>query len=105
MGYDSVIELAISYYKDKVQQEVIEKFRVESRLLLQADADARRAKVSEIIHSMARLKIQLARFKLEYNRLVEKCGSIQALDEYIRDIENHIKKLSREKNGGDRKLR
>jgi hypothetical protein len=54
---------------------------------------------------MARLKIQLAIFKFEYNRLVEKCGSIQALDEYIRDIENHIKMLSREKNGGDRKLR
>jgi hypothetical protein len=103
MGYDSVIELAISYYKDKVQQEVIEKFRVESRHLL--EADARRAKVSEIIHSMACLKIQLARFKFEYNRLVEKCGSIQAIDDYIRDIEKHIKKLSREKNGGDRKLR
>ena len=105
MGFDSVIELAISYYKDKVQQEVIEKFRVESRLLLQADAYARRATRREIIHSMARLKIQLVRFKFEYNRLVEKCGSIQALDEYIRNIENHIKKLSREKNGGDRKLR
>lgn len=99
MGYDSVIELAISYYKDKVQQEVIEKFRVESRHLLEADADARKAEVSEIIHSMARLKIQLVRFKFEYNRLVEKCGSIQALDEYIRVIENLIKKLSKEKNG------
>lgn len=105
MGYDSVIELAISYYKDKVQQEIIEKFRVESRRLLQADADARRETGRGIIHSMARLKIQLAIFKFEYNRLVEKCGSIQALDEYIRDIENHIKELSREKNGGDRKLR
>lgn len=99
MGFDSVIELAISYYKDKVQQEVIEKFRVESRHLLRADADARRAKGSKIIYSMACLKIQLARFKFEYNRLVEKCGSIQALDRYIRDIENLIKKLSKEKNG------
>jgi hypothetical protein len=99
MGFDSVIELAISYYKDKVQQEVIKKFRVESRLLLQADADARKAETSEIIKSMARLKSQLVIFKFEYNRLVEKCGSIQALDEYIRDIENHIKELSKEKNG------
>lgn len=99
MGYDSVIELAISYYKDKVQQEVIEKFRDESRLLLQADADARRETGRGIIHSMARLKIQLAIFKFEYNRLVEKCGSIQAIDDYIRYIENHIKKLSKEKNG------
>lgn len=105
MGFDSVIELAISYYKDKVQQEVIEKFCDESRLLLQADADARKKTVSGIIHSMARLKIQLARFKFEYNRLVEKCGSIQAIDDYIRNIENHIKKLSIEKNGGNRKLR
>jgi hypothetical protein len=100
MGFDSVIELAISYYKDKVQQEVIEKFRVESRRLLEADADARRAEKGEIIKSMARLKSQLVRFKFEYNRLVKKCGSIQALDDYIRVIENHIKKLSIEKNGG-----
>ena len=49
MGFDSVIELAISYYKDKVQQEVIKKFRVESRRLLKADADARRAEKGEII--------------------------------------------------------
>lgn len=105
MGFDSVIELAISYYKDKVQQEVIEKFRVESRHLLQADADARRAEKSEIIKSMARLKSQLVIFQNTYNRLAKKCGSIQAIDDYIRDIENHIKKLSIEKNGGNRKLR
>lgn len=92
MGYDSVIELAISYYKDKVQQEVIEKFRAESRLLLQADADARRATGRGIIHSMARLKIQLAIFKFEYNRLVEKCGSIHkrwmSISEKLRIILN-----------------
>lgn len=99
MGYDSVIELAISYYKDKVQQEVIEKFRVESRLLLQADADARRAEKREIIKSMARLKSQLVIFQNTYNRFAKKCGSIQAIDDYIRDIENHIKELSKEKNG------
>ena len=35
----------------------------------------------------------------------ERDYTIGQKDEYIRNIENHIKKLSREKNGGDRKLR
>lgn len=92
------IELAIAYYKDKVQQELLEKFRVESRLLLQADADARRAKAREIIMAMARLKIELRKFKITYNMLSGRCGSIKAIDVYLREIEVKIKKLSYQKN-------
>ena len=57
------IELAIAYYKDKVQQELLEKFRVESRLLLQADAEARRTIARENIMAMALLRIELKKFK------------------------------------------
>ncbi len=51
------IELAVAFYKDKVQQELLEKFRVESHLLLQADAEARRSRARENILAMARLKM------------------------------------------------
>ena len=63
------IELAIAYYKDKVQQELLEKFRVESRLLLQADAEARRTIARENIMAMARLRIELEKFKYIYRFL------------------------------------
>ena len=59
----NLIELAVAFYKDKVQQELLEKFRVESRLLLQADAEARRTMARENIKVMAQLKIELEKFK------------------------------------------
>lgn len=92
------IELAIAYYKDMVQQELMEKFRVESRRLLQADADARRAMARENIMAMAQLRIELEKFKFIYNKLSGICGSMDAIDEYIRDVETRIKKLSYSKN-------
>jgi len=91
-------DLAIVYYKDKVQQELLEEFRVESRLLLEADADARRSMAREDIMVMARLKIELEKFKFTYNKLSGTCGSIDAIDEYLREIELKVKKLSYRKN-------
>ena len=95
---DNIFELAIAYYKDKVQQELLEKFRVESRLLLQADAEARRTVARENILAMSKLKIELEKFRYCYNRITNKCGSIEAVDGYIRDIELKIRKLSYNKN-------
>lgn|SRR5574344_1040040 len=95
---ENIFELAIAYYKDKVQQELLEKFRVESRLLLQADAEARRTVARENILAMSKLKIELEKFRYCYNRITNSCGSIEAVDGYIRDIELKIKKLSYIKN-------
>ena len=92
------IELAIAYYKDKVQKELLEKFRVESRLLLQADAEARRTVARENVLAMARLKIELNKFKYIYNKLSGTCGTIQSIDNYLREIEAKVKKLSYQKN-------
>lgn len=94
----NLIEIAVAYYKDKVQQELLEKFRVESRLLLQADADARRTIARENILAMAQLRIELDKFKFIYNRLSETCGTIDAIDEYLKEIEAKVKKLSYQKN-------
>lgn len=98
MESSNVIELAIAFYKDKVQQELLEKLRVESRLLLHADADARRTIAREDIKAMARLKIELEKFKYIYNRISRTCGSIETIDEYLREIESNVKILSYKKN-------
>lgn len=94
----NLIELAIAHYKDKVQQELLEKFRVESCLLLQADAAARRVIARENIIAMARLEIELKKFKYVYGRLSEMCGSVEAIDQYIHETELRIKILSYRKN-------
>ena len=92
------IELAIAYYKDKVQQELLEKFRVESRLLLQADAEARRTIARENIMAMACLRIELEKFKYIYSRLSGTCGPIDSIDEYLCGIESKVRMLSYRKN-------
>lgn len=98
MGSANFIELAIAYYKDKVQQELLEKFQVESRLLLQADADARRFKARENIEAMAHLKRELEKFKFVYTMVSRNGGSIQAIDDYLDGIEMRIRMLSYCKN-------
>ena len=98
MESDNFIELAIAYYKDKVQQELLEKFRVESRLLLQADAEVRRTIARENIMAMARLRIELEKFRYIYSRLSGTCGSIDSIDEYLRGIESKVRMLSYRKN-------
>lgn len=98
MESGNVFKLAFAYYEDKVQQELLEKFRDESCRLLQADADARRSMAREDIMAMARLRIELNKFKLIYNRLSGTCGSIEAIDQYLKEIESNVKKLSYMKN-------
>lgn len=92
------IELVIALCKDKVQQELLDRFVAESRLLSEADADARRTLAREDIMTMVRLKKELAKFTLIYNRISVSCGPIPAVDDYIRDIEKMIKQLSFKKN-------
>lgn len=94
----NLIELALAFYKDKVQQELLEKFRVESRLLLQADAEARRTMARENIKVMAQLKIELEKFKYVYYKLTNSCGPVTAIDEYLKEIEMKVQKLSYRKN-------
>ena len=92
------IELAIAYYKDKVQQELLEKFRAEYRLISQADAEARRTIAREHMIAMARLRIELEKFKYIYSRLSRTCGPIDAINEYLRGIESKVRMLSYRKN-------
>ena len=92
------VELAVAFYKDKTERELLEKFQEESRLLLQADAEARRAKARENILAMSRLKIELQKFILIYDKISSSCGKIEAVDSCISDIKKKIKLLSYQKN-------
>lgn len=92
------VELAVAFYKDKTERELLEKFQEESRLLLQADAEARRAKARENILAMSRLKIELQKFILIYKKISSSCGEIEAVDSCISDIKKKIKLLSYQKN-------
>ena len=100
MESSNFIELAVAIYKDNVQRELIEKFRVESRRLLEADAEARRSKARENILAMAKLKNELCKFKLTYSKICGTCGNVEAVDNYLRGIEKKVKLLSYKKNHG-----
>ena len=98
MESDDLITLAIAYYKDKAQNEILERFREASYRLMEADADSRRAKAHEDIMSMAKLKEELKKFKPVYGRITSICGPMEAVDSYIREVEYRIKQLSYKKN-------
>lgn len=100
MESDNFIKIAIAIYKDKVQRDLLEKFRVESCRLLEADAEARRTKTREDILAMAKLKNELFKFKLTYSKICGTCGNVEAVDNYLRGVEKKIKLLSYKKNHG-----
>ena len=49
MELNNIVDIAVAYYKDKVQQELLEKFRAEARLLLLTESEARREKAGAIV--------------------------------------------------------
>lgn len=98
MDSANIIEIAIAYYKDKTQQELLEKFQVESRHLIQADADARRTIAREDIITMEKLKLELQKFEFAYNRISSSCGKIEEIEAYISGIKTRLKWLSYKKN-------
>lgn len=91
-------EIAIAYYKDRVQQKLLEEFHKESILLLQADVNARRTKARENIKAMARLQIELDKFLVIYNTISSKNGRIDAVDTFVSSVQKSIKQLSYIKN-------
>ncbi len=98
MDSTKIIETAIAYYKDKTQQEFLEKFQVESRRLIQADAEARRTIAREKVMAIKNLRIELGKFEIAYHNISSKLGNIEAVDAYILEIQARIKRLSYEKN-------
>ena len=93
METKDLLNLALAYYKDKVQSETIQRFHSEFDKLLEADADARRLKAQALVMQMAKLNIALQQFELTYKSIREKVGPLEALDKYIVSIKKAIKKI------------
>lgn len=98
MDYEQIIEMAIAQCKDGIQRRTLDKFRTEYQHLLEAEADTRREKMAEDIVQMAKLKIALGKFCIEYDKIKKVCGNIEALDNCIADVETEIYKISAVKN-------
>lgn len=98
METKDVLNLALAFYKDKVQSETFQRFHSEFDKLLETDAEARRAKVHTLVMHLAKLKIALQQFELTYENLKKKVGEVKAVDEYIISIKKEIQKISDDKN-------
>jgi len=92
------VSLALAAIKDKISEESAEVFRNSYTKLLETEAQSRREKVQANIIEMAKLRLELSKFKETYEKLKTLCGSIENVDDCISDIEKRIKLISANKN-------
>jgi len=92
------VSLALAAIKDKISEESAEEFRNSYTKLLETEAQSRREKVQANIIEMAKLRLELSKFKETYEKLKTLCGSIENVDDCISDIEKRIKLISANKN-------
>ena len=98
METKDVLNIALAFYKDKIQSESLERFRSEFFQLQEADAEARRAMAKTLIMQMAKLRIALNQFEMTYQSIQSRVGKVEALDDYIASVKQEIRKLSEAKN-------
>lgn len=94
----NAISLFENYYKDKVNSEQLNLLDKEYYHLLSTDAELRRKKKKEIILNMVDLRIELAKFKITYDSVKSKYGSIDTVDRVIKELEYKIREYSFLKN-------
>ena len=92
------VSLAFAAIKDKVKQEIAEEFRKSYTKLLETEAQARRTKVQADILEMSKLRIELSKFEVTYNKIKCQCGTIESVENYILDIRKRIMLISENKN-------
>jgi len=98
METKDVLNIALAFYKDKIQGESLERFRSEFFQLQEADAEARRSKAKTLIMQMADLKKALSQFEMTYKLIQTRVGKVEVIDEYIVSVKQEIKRLSDAKN-------
>lgn len=98
------LELLIANHRDRVTQELLLRFREECRLLMMADAESRRSKMSADILNIARLKGELARFEYSYSLVKAKSGQIRAVEKMICSMQARIKTAIAQKNSRQKYL-
>lgn len=95
----NIFELIIAAVRDELEEQELERFGREFRLLQADEAKARRDKKTADIRQIARLQTELAQFEFTYKRLVKKHGTvIPALESYLAEIRKLIRLLTLEKN-------
>ena len=92
------IKIVIASYRDHVNKELLQRFKEEYYLTLNAEADARRSKTSTIIKDIARLKIELKKFEYTYSLVKIKTGDITAVENMINSLNHRIKVMIIQKN-------
>lgn len=98
MDSSDIISLLIAAYKDRAERKLFDELCVGMNELLSADADSRREKAAADIIQMARLKTALRKFEISYTQIQELYGRIDAIDEYVAEIQSKIKAISYRKN-------
>ena len=92
------IKIVIASYRDHVNKELLQRFKEEYYLTLNAEAEARRSKASTIIKDIARLKIELKKFEYTYSLVKIKTGDITAVENMINRLNHRIKVMRIQKN-------
>lgn len=92
------VQLILSVYKDSVSKELLQRFKEEYYLTLNAEAESRRNKMATDIRNMAKLKIELKKFEYTYILLKSKTGDIAAVDNMIKQIKLQIDQIKSKKN-------
>lgn len=103
MGVDNINDLFLIIMgasKDKIYLETVEKTQQAFHELILAEADSRRNKVSSLIRSKAKIDVEVACFKKEYERISGQLSeeAVDVINKYLKIIEQKKKDISNEKN-------
>ncbi len=95
-----LIHLVLAASKDSMYQEAVEKMQQAFQELILTEAASRREKTAALIHAMAKIDIEVSRFKRVYssisNQLTPEAKS--TIDSYLKAIDRRKKDIINEKN-------
>ena len=96
MDSSDILSLLTAAYKDRVERKLFDELRIGMNELL--SADSRREKTAADLIQMAKLKTALRKFEISYAQIQEKYGRVNAIDDYVAEIQSNIKAISYKKN-------
>lgn len=99
-GLEELFSLVLAVSKDRVYQDSIERMQAAFQELILAEADARRLKTEALIRKLAKIDVEIIRFKREYERIAGQLtpADVAAVDGYLKLIEQKRKEIAQEKN-------
>ena len=91
-------DIAIKVCKSKQQDEIRNRIENSLRECNRVEARGRRKRSSELIIGANKIECELIRLESIYNRVKEKEGKIDSIEEYIKTCREYQKSLLKEKN-------